>query len=616
MSDRGPLLAVRGLTFGYGKKATVRDVSLTVHEGDCYGFLGHNGAGKTTVMRLCLQLLRARAGTILVDGIDARRHPREARARIGALIERPGFHPEVSARDNLALLAQLAGMDKRAARCDADRVLELVSLQRDADRPAGSFSLGMRQRLGIAQSLLGSPRLLLLDEPINGLDPEGVADMRALLLRLSREQGCGVLVSSHQLQELDGLCTRIGVMRDGAMVLEGSLDALKKRIASRTIVESVEGASIDAMAQRLASLGLAPQREGERLLVNLGERAAGDVARELAKDGTLSAFYPEPVSLESIYLRATKANEPVVAVAEIATALPSRAPERVRAPLLRALGHEVRTMLLRRKVAALLAVPVILAALRAWSYVERVASSQARVASKELFSADAGSGHRMFAEAMTGAVPALALCLAWLGSQSLAADLQRDTLRNTLSRSVQRCDALFGKLFALFATAIAGFSFVIVASGSCAIAMFGWNDLEEVTRNGDRQTLAYAADVAPAMGEALLATLPSLLAVSSLALCASCLTPRPSRALALSLVLLLGPELVHSFWPATRPYLLTSHLPTPLRDDSALSWLASLARGAADANWVYEATAFSCPALWIAVSCALSLIAIARLRIP
>ena len=652
-----PALEVRDLSFGYGKGATVRSVSLTVERGSCYGFLGHNGAGKTTVLRLCLGLLRPRTGTVRIGGVDALRSPRLARAQAGALVERPGFHLHASARDNLEWLARLAGMDRARARIDADRVLALTGLASVSARKVGTFSLGMRQRLGIAQSLLGSPSLLLLDEPINGLDPEGIADVRALLRTLANDQGVGVLLSSHQLQELEGLCTKVGVLREGAMALEGSLEDLRRSAEARTIVR---GRPLESMALRLRELGIDAQRDGEGLAFALGGRAPGPVARELALAGELESFAPEPVTLESIYLRVSRGNRSVegadvgkvahvetpasharslastaergdVALAGTAQPRPqTEAPieaangdarvdasaDSARAPRRRAFAHELRVLRARIGSRWLLALPSLVAASSVLSYSRRVAEAQARVQTKELFSADAGSGFLAAAHALQSGIPALALCLCAIGSQSLAADLQRDTLRNTLLRSVSRFDTALGKALSLLVASTVGFCLLVVTATLAAHAAFGMGDLQEVTRNGDVETLAYAQDVAPAFVDALLAALPALCAVSLLSLCASALAKKPARALLLSIAFVFGPEFVHSWFRSREGWLLTSHLPTPLRDDSAIAWFSSLARGAADANWVHEELAYACPLAWSALAFVAAAVATLRLRIP
>jgi ABC-2 type transport system ATP-binding protein len=219
-------LQLLSLTRRFGDERALDGVSLHVRAGDCYGLIGHNGAGKTTAMRIALGLDRADAGEVQVDGFDTRRAPRETHARLGGLIETPGFHEQLDARSNLEMLARLQGLTVAEARAEAERQLARVGLTQVGAKPVRGFSQGMRQRLGIAQALLGSPRYVLLDEPTNGLDPEGSADVRALLARLVREEGVTVLVSSHQLHELAELCNRVAILQRGRRLVEAETRAL------------------------------------------------------------------------------------------------------------------------------------------------------------------------------------------------------------------------------------------------------------------------------------------------------------------------------------------------------------------------------------------------------
>lgn len=171
-------LRLHDLHFRAGGQDILRGVSLHARRGEVYGFLGHNGAGKTTAMRIVLGLLRPRAGRVTVDGFDALRYPREARARIGGLIEAPGFYREWSGIKNLRAFARLRGLGFRAAKREAERLFERVGLEHAGNKRCGYYSQGMRQRLGLAQALIGSPEYLLLDEPTNGLDPEAIHDLR------------------------------------------------------------------------------------------------------------------------------------------------------------------------------------------------------------------------------------------------------------------------------------------------------------------------------------------------------------------------------------------------------------------------------------------------------
>jgi len=229
-----------GLTKRYGGRAAVRDLDLSVRAGEVYGFLGPNGAGKTTTLRMLLGLVRPTAGTVRLFG----RPPAAGRlAGVGALIEGPAFYPYLSGRENLRVLARYAGTPAERV----PLVLDLVDLaDRAGDRYAG-YSLGMKQRLGVAAALLKDPRLLILDEPTNGLDPAGTADMRRLIRRLGAA-GCTVLLSSHLLGEVEQVCDRVGVVSQGRLVAEGSVAELRGAAGLRMLAEPLDDAAEHARA--------------------------------------------------------------------------------------------------------------------------------------------------------------------------------------------------------------------------------------------------------------------------------------------------------------------------------------------------------------------------------
>lgn len=605
------------LHFGYGRRATVRGVSLRVAPGDCYGFLGHNGAGKTTVMRLCLGLLRPTSGRVRIFGADAVRDRQRANSLTGALIERPGFHAHLSARQNLTALAKLQGIPHKLASVEVERVVDTVGLSHAIDQRTGTFSMGMRQRLGIAQAILGRPRLLLLDEPTNGLDPEGMAELRALLHRLTRDEGVAVLLSSHQLAELEGLCNRVGVLRDGEMVAEGNLEALRRRVGVR---HTITGEPLPALRQRLEQLGMSPVEDGDRLLVALGDRAAGEVTKALSAAGSLTSFAPEPATLERIYLQAAQMSMPPPdQAATEATATDTDTPRPVMGTAelggLRSLMFESRSLLQRRATLPLLTIPCVAAALSVHRYQSAVRSGLARVTAGDAFSADAGSGYLAVAQAMQAATPCLALALLWFSSQSIAADVSGDTLRNTLVRSLRRQDVLLGKVTVLLSTCLLGWAASLATAVGFSWLKVGFGDLEEVFEAGDREVLAEAADVAPAMLVAATQMLLPLCAVVLISTAASALVRRPAMALALAAAFLLGPDMVRLWAPEQSGWLLTSHLPSAWRDDSVLNYLAATARGAADALWLYADLAVWAPLAWAAAAIVALTITFQRMRI-
>ena len=208
------VIQTTGLSKRYKDRWAVNRLELVVEQGDIYGFIGQNGAGKSTTLKLLCGLARPTQGEALIFGKPVR--DSVARRRVGALIEQPGLYPDLSGRENLRLYAALLGLDSPERQ--VEEILKTVGLSPKEKKPVRHYSMGMKQRLGVALALLGGPDLLLLDEPINGLDPEGIREMRELLLRLNRERGLTILVSSHILGELSKIATRYGIIQDGRMV--------------------------------------------------------------------------------------------------------------------------------------------------------------------------------------------------------------------------------------------------------------------------------------------------------------------------------------------------------------------------------------------------------------
>lgn len=223
------VLRTVGLTKRFGRASAVDHVSMTVNKGDIYGFIGKNGAGKTTFMRVVLGLSAPTEGTVeLFGGLS----PEEAGKKIGALIEAPGIFPHCTAKENMKRFAILKDEDESKI----DGLLDFVGLGDVGNKKAGKFSLGMKQRLGIAIAMLGAPELLILDEPVNGLDPTGMKEIRDLILRLNREKGITVLISSHLLDELSKIVTRYGIINNGVLVDEIDASEMKAKTGHRLII--------------------------------------------------------------------------------------------------------------------------------------------------------------------------------------------------------------------------------------------------------------------------------------------------------------------------------------------------------------------------------------------
>jgi ABC-2 type transport system ATP-binding protein len=286
------IVTTNALTKRYGDRLAVDAVSLTVRRGEVYGFLGPNGAGKTTTLRMLLGLVRPTSGTATVLG--ERPGTPGALHRVGSLVETPGFYPYLSGRENLRVLARYRGLDDVAV----EAALTQVDLINRADDRYRSYSLGMRQRLGVAAALLGRPDLLILDEPTNGLDPAGMADMRDLIRALAAE-GQTIMLSSHLLGEVEQICDRVGVVALGRLLVEGTVDQLRgdanliirvdPLAAAEPVVARVVGSANVSIVDGALRIAAGPSRAPD--LVRALVAAGLDVHEVAAKDRSLEDVF-------------------------------------------------------------------------------------------------------------------------------------------------------------------------------------------------------------------------------------------------------------------------------------------------------------------------------------
>jgi ABC-2 type transport system ATP-binding protein len=300
-------IRARGLTKRYGDQAAVDRLDLEVEEGALYGFLGPNGAGKTTLIRVALGLVHPTDGEVdllgeRVTGPGSAAGRARALQRVGALVEEPGFWRYLSGRRNLEGMARAAGpkADRAARLGRIDEVLRLVDLTDAAGKRVKAYSQGMRQRLGIAAALLGSPRLLVLDEPTNGLDPQGMREIRLLLRRLS-DEGTTVFVSSHLLWEVESMCDTVGVLARGRLVAEGPPSNLRPS-GNRIRLQVDDEAATRVVLAGLAGVTLEPR--DDRLVVRLAPpTTAAEVNRALVMAGVaVSELAVEHERLEDVFL--------------------------------------------------------------------------------------------------------------------------------------------------------------------------------------------------------------------------------------------------------------------------------------------------------------------------
>jgi len=290
------VVETRGLTKRYGRIAAVESLDLTVRRGEVYGFLGPNGAGKTTTLRMLLGLIRPTSGDARVLG-EKPGSP-AGLGKVGALVEWPAFYPYLSGQDNLRVMARYSGV--RSPRIA--EVLERVELSGRAKDKFRKYSLGMKQRLGVAAALLKDPDLLVLDEPTNGLDPKGMADMRDLIRRLGKGDRT-VLLSSHLLGEVEQICDRVGVISKGSLVAEGSVAELRGKQGLLVRAEPIEEAA--RIAEKLVGVEEVAELGGALRLTTDPERAAEINAKLVSAGLRVSELRPAGQSLEEAFLELT-----------------------------------------------------------------------------------------------------------------------------------------------------------------------------------------------------------------------------------------------------------------------------------------------------------------------
>jgi ABC-2 type transport system ATP-binding protein len=306
-SPEGVVVEAAGLTKRYGGYAAVNRLDLQLREGEVFGLLGPNGAGKTTTILMMMGLTVPTAGVIKVHGLDPAREPLRVKSIVGYLPEHVAFYDDLSARENLNFTADLNGIPGREARPRITAALDRVGLADVADKSVDTFSHGMRQRLGIADVLIKRPKIVFLDEPTLGIDPEGVNQLLDIIAAMSRDENITVLLSSHQLQQVQRICHRVGIFVKGKMIAEGPITTLAEKLAGGTrtleVQTSPDGVDLAALLRGIGGV-VDVEREGALAVVRATRDVRPDVAREVVARGwSLLHLRQRDFGLEEIYLR-------------------------------------------------------------------------------------------------------------------------------------------------------------------------------------------------------------------------------------------------------------------------------------------------------------------------
>ena len=298
------IMQTENLTKTYGKKDAAKDVNIRIKEGEIYGLIGRNGAGKTTIMRMISGLSNPTSGTYSLFGKTGS-EMKKMMNKVGVLIEHPGLYPKRSAKENLKIKCMAMGVDYKNNNY-IDSLLKIVGLDNVSDKKrAGEFSLGMRQRLGIALALVGEPSMIILDEPINGLDPQGIVEVRHALAQLRDEKGITIMISSHILEELSKLANSYGIIHEGRLIEQFTNEELMSRCGQFVAIKTTD---TDGAAKALSGIGITQIALDDDGVLRVNERLeeSDKMAAAIVRANIpLKELYINSVSLEDYYLSLT-----------------------------------------------------------------------------------------------------------------------------------------------------------------------------------------------------------------------------------------------------------------------------------------------------------------------
>lgn len=293
-----------GLNHHFGAQTVVKDLSLQVPKGSIYGFLGPNGAGKTTTIKILLNLLQSPSDTVFIFGKELNSNRTDCLRKMGSLVEQPAIYAHLTGRENLINRCILLGINKSKAA----EMLALVGLTDAANKKAGKYSLGMKQRLGIALALIADPELLLLDEPTNGLDPNGIIEVRNLMIELATKHGKTILVSSHLLAEIERTATHVGIINKGELLFQGTINELHD-LSKPSIKIEVDDQAIATNILSTNGAEIISEQKGIINIVYTGKADMGNFNSLLVKNGvTVYSIATEKKDLEHLFLDITSKN--------------------------------------------------------------------------------------------------------------------------------------------------------------------------------------------------------------------------------------------------------------------------------------------------------------------
>lgn len=642
-----PVLDCTGLTYRFGRVDALRGVDLTVFPAEIYGLLGRNGAGKTTAIRCSLGLLRARSGRARILGASMDRPPRDVFRHIGVLFEDFAAHGFLSGEEHLSMRAALLGLGSSDARSLTAQWLARVGLAPVARRKVRGYSLGMVRRLGLACALVGSPRLVILDEPTNGLDPEGIADLRALILAQTREEGTAFVISSHILGEVEQLCGRIGILDRGRMLVEGDVAELLGRTRGQRRIRVTPGCRAESILSTAPGCGFleAVAEEGEvaTMRARIADADLPRIVRLLVEAGVdVHEVASEAESLESLFRRTLTAADAGASTGEgsgadaaeagggktaetgtVATGAaetgaaatanlqggaadrPAGERRRLQAPprswptrTARLVALEVLKLRRQRLARVVVAVPALVAAL---------------VPQGLWLSAGRGlQGHLALATSLELAFLPACFLLLLQAALSVAGERSDRTLRDALVAPVGRTELILARWIVLALECLLIVAVVSIAALLSTLTRFSFGDIREEAI----EPLFTSSEVWEETIRAVLGVAPPLVALATLGLAVSVACGSPAMATALSLGSLMALDVAKSVFAGREGFttcLFNSYLPTLFDRTSYLHGVTAMAGGMGDVLWIHGSPRYALQLFVPAITAAaLLVLALAR----
>ncbi|MBN2591152.1 MAG: ATP-binding cassette domain-containing protein [Sedimentisphaerales bacterium] len=614
----------------FQKQEVLHNVSLNIDKGDCYGLLGHNGAGKTTILRTAIGLMKPTHGVVLIDDFNIHTFPREAHSRMGGLIESPCFNENWDGFKNLCAFARLQGFNRQQTLAESRRVLNIVEQEKDngvlAHKKVREYSQGMKQRLGIAQALLGNPSYILLDEPMNGLDPQAMADIRLLIKRMTKDEDMTVVISSHNLGEISNLCNKIAILRDGNLLVEEPTERLLEN--EKNLYRLRVSAEKAVVTKLFNTVNISYQLEEESnnndqaFLIDLRNMKPAELSRHLLDNKVdLLALMPCNPSLEDVYLKINSTpQQDTISSSLNNNTLPMTSkckPKEIKAPkwaFLRGINYELTRLLSGFKIASLFLLPAVFACISIFLMFNEASKNVEKVG-EEVFSTTQMTAFDGVGKGLQTGLPILMVLITCLASQSISGEQSKGTLRYLLIRPINRMQISLSKLSSLILICIFSYIILVVSVICISSYFFDFKDLSEILPNGKLFPLVAKKEMYSYLWPVLLNPILPLLSYTAMGFAIGSWIKNNVGAFASTLGAIVFIDIGRAIIPGgskTIEWLPSAHFPSPFGGHSFLTYYCNMVQGVSNAANPYADLSVLAPLVWLILMMIFAMIALNR----